>query len=413
MDLAESAQTEESHPDLGGMSERQQQRRRLGNSSSSRTSLTLAIIAFFIVLVLAISVRIAFLFENDSLLLHSSPSSFHSVPRPKNKAKASSITTTSTSNNDNNNINNADEEEEDNVKFCASIQKASTAGSSQSQHRMIHVLVSNAGHFNFLHNALLSMQHATDNVNWIPVILGIGSGVCPLLYNQTTLHNNVICVPYLHRLLYQLARDEPESIVQIEKENAVQNHNGNITKIYESIDTTFYGWGAIEHKFLINAKLYAIRDVLTCGYDVFVTDTDVAFRKDPRPYITTPKATTTPSAIIQVYAQNDTNRASYPLDINSGFMYWKYSLSNIQLIHDIITIPPFWHIDQSRVNFMLENHSTPHQLLSTLQFPNGQMFLHHRDMLNMSNIVVFHANYNSKQGEKENMLREMGLWFLD
>jgi hypothetical protein len=94
-------------------------------------------------------------------------------------------------------------------------------------------------------------------------------------------------------------------------------------------------------------------------------------------------------------------------------MYWKYSTSNIQLINDIITIPPFWYIDQSRVNFMMENHTTPHALLSTFEFPNGQMFLHHRDILNMDNIVAFHANYNSKQGEKENMLREMGLWFLD
>jgi hypothetical protein len=263
------------------------------------------------------------------------------------------------------------------------------------------------------------MQHATDNnVNWTPVVLGIGSGVCPLIHNATTTtlaNMHIICVPYLHRLLYQLARDEPESIVQIEKENAVQNHNGNITKIYDSIDSTFYGWGAIEHKFLINAKLYAIRDVLSCGYDVFVTDTDVAFRKDPRPYFTTPSATTTTNEeiVIQVYAQNDTNPSSYPLDINSGFMYWKYSLSNIQLINDIITIPPFWYIDQSRVNFMMENQSTPHALLSTLEFPNGQMFLHHKDLLIMDNIVVFHANYNSKQGEKENMLREMGLWFLD
>lgn len=356
--------------------------------------------------------------DNSFLLSSSSSSSFQSVPRPNN-AKASSITATIS--NANNKSMNSSEEEEGNIQLCASIQNASTKGSSQSQHRMIHVLVSNAGHFNFLHNVLLSMQHATaHDVNWTPlVLLGIGPGVCPLLYNTTTLTKKVICVPYLHRLLHQLARDEPESIVQIEKENAVQNHNGNITKIYESIDTTFYGWGAIEHKFLINAKLYAIRDVLYCGYDVFVTDTDVAFRKDPRPYFTTHTSTSSAAAtnsnekMIQVYAQNDTNPTSYPLDINSGFMYWKYSSSNLQLIQDIITIPPFWHIDQSRVNFMLEHHSTPHQLLSTLHFPNGQMFLHHKDILNMSNIVVFHANYNSKQDEKEHMLREMELWFLD
>lgn len=38
------------------------------------------------------------------------------------------------------------------------------------------------------------------------------------------------------------------------------------------------------HVFIINAKLYAARDVLAAGFGVFLTDVDVILLQDPRPY---------------------------------------------------------------------------------------------------------------------------------
>ena len=90
--------------------------------------------------------------------------------------------------------------------------------------------------------------------------------------------------------------------------------------------------------------------------DAFITDTDIGFRTDPRPYF----AIDGPEG--DVIAQNDTNNA-YQLSLNSGFMYWKNTLQNRDLIHDIITVPPFWHVDQARVNSRMYNHSTHHTLL--------------------------------------------------
>jgi len=170
------------------------------------------------------------------------------------------------------------------------------------------------------------------------------------------------------------------------------------------VDTTFYGWGSVEHKFLINSKLYALRDVLECGADAFITDTDIGFRQDPRPYfaISGPRG--------DIIAQNDTND-NYQLSLNSGFMYWKKTLQNLDLIHDINTVPLFWHVDQARVNTRMHNRSTPHTLLDAFEFPNGHMLNSNPNKL--GNMVVFHANWKSKQHQKEEMLRKVGLWFLN
>jgi len=220
---------------------------------------------------------------------------------------------------------------------------------------------------------------------------------------------------YLERHLEQLQRDEPESMKQIQdfirEDTAVSslqagndkssNNNSNSSE-FQTIDTSFYGWGAVAHKFLINSKLYALRDVLECGADAFITDTDIGFRKDPRPFfaISGPKG--------DIIAQNDTNPMVYELNINSGFMYWKRTDQNLDLIHDIITVPPFWHVDQVRVNTRMYKRNTPHTILDTFLFPNGAATI---EM--MGDSIILHANWNDKQHEKENMLKRANLWFLE
>ncbi|KAL7525133.1 hypothetical protein ACHAXR_002897 [Thalassiosira sp. AJA248-18] len=294
--------------------------------------------------------------------------------------------------------------------FCNSLMGALAQG--PNNRTMMHAFVSNSGHFPFLHNVLLSMLR--NGMPWKPLILSIGAGVCPMLANITELHGRYLCIPYLDRLLDQLQWDEPESIEQIHSHLIQQQQQSNTTTTYvdnnndeqfHTIDNSFYGWGSVEHKFLINAKLYALRDILECGADAFITDTDIGFRQDPRPYfasITGPEG--------DIVAQNDTND-SYQLSLNSGFMYWKRTSQNLDLINDIITVPPFWHVDQARVNARMHNRSTPHTLLDAFNFPNGNMlnnFFHRLD-----DIVVFHANFNDKQYQKEEMLSKAGLWFLN
>ena len=289
-----------------------------------------------------------------------------------------------------------------NTPFCNSIEGAVSRGSSDDR-LMIHAFVSNTGHFPFLHNVLLSMKHS--GIDWKPLVLSIGAGVCSRLANVTELQDQYICVPYLERLFQRLQRDEPESVEQISdklKANTTANEHSNSTR-FSDIDNTFYGWGTVEHKFLINSKLYALRDILDCGADAFITDTDIGFRTDPRPYFAIDGKEG------DIVAQNDTNNA-YQLSLNSGLMYWKNTTQNRDLIQDIITVPPFWHVDQARVNSRMYNHSTPHTLLDAYLFPNGHMLNDHFDKLN--DTVVFHANWNSERGQKEGMLRKMGLWFL-
>ena len=100
---------------------------------------------------------------------------------------------------------------------------------------------------------------------------------------------------------------------------------------FGNVDKTFFGWGSVEHKFLINSKLYALLDILECGADAFITDTDIGFRKDPRGYFDVVGSRG------DIVAQNDTNPTNYELNINSGFMYWKRTPDNLDLIKDILT----------------------------------------------------------------------------
>lgn len=219
--------------------------------------------------------------------------------------------------------------------FCNSLEEALAIGSTKGR-TMIHAFVSNSGHFPFLHNVLLSMIR--NNLSWKPLVLSIGTGVCSMLANVTELHGHYVCVPYLERLFHQLQRDEPESVEQIDSKLLLipsqQHENGtksnNHSARFQEIDNMFQEWGSVEHKFLINSKLYALRDILSCGADAFITDTDIAFRKDPRPYFAIAGAKG------DIVAQNDTNAENYQLSINSGFMYWKATTDNVDLIDDII-----------------------------------------------------------------------------
>jgi Nucleotide-diphospho-sugar transferase len=311
--------------------------------------------------------------------------------------------------------------------------------------KMVHAFVSNSGHIAFLQNVLLSMKE--NNIPWTPVVFAMDEGVCESLAASNDRMNRIpnsfhdqqqhhqqqqqqqvaVCILYLDRHLQQLARDEPESIEQIEDEMKkrttpwpIQKSKRKETVTYSRTTTTnytnntryetmigknFFGWGSVEHKFLINVKMYVLRDILNCNVDAFVTDTDMAFRDDPRPYfeIDGPKG--------DVVAQNDTNDY-YKLSLNSGLMYWRNTPTNRKLADDMITTLPFWWNDQSRVNWLLHNRSTPHTLLNADEFPNGHMMNNYWDKI-QDKVVIAHANWNSKYSEKQERLAKAGLWFLD
>src|SRR6056300_1519549 len=74
------------------------------------------------------------------------------------------------------------------------------------------------------------------------------------------------------------------------------------------------------------------------------------------------------------------------------------------------TVPPFQMKNQMRVNNRIHYHKTPHTILDEYKFPNGWMLRNH--FINLTDIVMFHANWDSNQARKVNMLKRAGLWFL-
>ena len=169
---------------------------------------------------------------------------------------------------------------------------------------------------------------------WNPLVLAIGTDVCPTIETFSGV-GTVVCVPYLDRLLHQLQRDEPQSLEQIKAE-LLHKYNNTLSSsqsssLFDHIEQNVFGWGnGVEYKFLINAKLYALRDVMECGLDAFITDTDIGFRQDPRPYFDIDGLEG------DIIGQNDTNSEIYKVNMNSGFMYWKRTKRNLDLIDDII-----------------------------------------------------------------------------
>ena len=77
----------------------------------------------------------------------------------------------------------------------------------------------------------------------------------------------------------------------------------------------------------------------------------------------------------------------------------------------VTTVPPFQMKNQMRVNNRIHYHKTPHTILDEYKFPNGWMLRNHFN--NLTDIVMFHANWDSNQARKVNMLKRAGLWFLN
>lgn len=67
--------------------------------------------------------------------------------------------------------------------------------------------------------------------------------------------------------------------------------------------------------------------------------------------------------------------------------------------------------DQMRVNNRMNFHGTPHTILDVYKFPNGWMLRNH--FKELTDIVIFHANWDSNQSRKRQMLKRAGLWFLN
>lgn len=87
-------------------------------------------------------------------------------------------------------------------------------------------------------------------------------------------------------------------------------------------------------------------------------------------------------------------------------------MENRNLSDRLIRDRPFWMIDQHRVNDILHNLSTPHTLLDANRFPNGNMLNMYWTVI-QNDVVVAHANWNTGYMEKQIMLEQAGLWYLN
>jgi hypothetical protein len=273
-----------------------------------------------------------------------------------------------------------------NLTFCERLESISVRDSHYGNpNPAVHAFVCNSGHMPLLLNSIASIQR--QGQPWVPLVLGLDHEVCPFL---TAANVTVACVPYAQRVLDQMQTDEPESYQEYLRVDAK-------TIIHQSAS-----WGSPLHKILINAKLFALRDILHCHLDAFVSDTDIFFMNNPWPYFWND-----PNPVV---AQNDTNEG-FSLNMNSGFMFWRNSELTRNLSQSLIRDMIWWHIDQARVNILLWERNISHTILPTWLFPNGHILSLLKDH-QLNDTVAIHVNWNDHFDSKKKVLQNRNLWLL-
>ena len=252
---------------------------------------------------------------------------------------------------------------------------------------MVHAFVANSGHMPLLLNSLKSIHRLPTP--WKSLVFALDTKICSDL-RQLSSKIDISCIPYAPRMLQQMKQDEP-----IFYQECI-NKTGQEISLHESAS-----WGSDMHKVLINSKLYALRDSLNCGLDVFLTDVDVAFLKDPRPYFDGGE---------DIIAQNDTNPVNYKLNINSGFMYWRHTQQNLNLSQALVKETVWSYFDQTRVNELLWERRVNATILNTTQFPNGFSLW---GLTTLNDTIAVHVNWNENLDQKIQRLMKHDLWLID
>ena len=282
-------------------------------------------------------------------------------------------------------------------KFCQEIYEAEEflEPPNELRRKMVHVFVANSGHLPLLRNSLVSIRRLPTR--WKSIVFALDDKLCPDLRQQSP-ELSPICIYYAPRLLQQMKRDEPEFY------RAHMNKTGEEVSLHETAV-----WATEMHTVLINSKLYGRREILNCGLDVFLTDADIVFLKDPRPYFVGE----------DIIAQHD-HRPEHkkPLrTLNSGFMFWRHTPQNLNLSQALIKEPSQWQArEQLRVNRLFRAKRIRVTILPSNQFPNGAMMRakdQNGNQIPLSKeAVVAHANFNQHLDQKRELLSKHGLWLI-
>eukprot|EP00912_Choanoflagellata_sp_UC4_P000476 UC4_evm1s296 len=148
----------------------------------------------------------------------------------------------------------------------------------------IHTIIANLGIVDVVKNTICSKARLakpyrnSEEKNKI-LVLAMDDEICGALKNDGFIGNtdfgdghgvDVVCVAFYKRMIAQMKILEPLSFIQIKRDLKV-----NLKQMAD--------WNTIAHKVLINAKLYALYNLLSCGFGAFISDADVVLFHDPLP----------------------------------------------------------------------------------------------------------------------------------
>ncbi|XP_033114782.1 UDP-D-xylose:L-fucose alpha-1,3-D-xylosyltransferase-like isoform X2 [Anneissia japonica] len=167
-----------------------------------------------------------------------------------------------------------------------------------------------------------------------------------------------------------------------------------------------------EYRKLVYRRPKYIYDELRKGKNVFFCDVDTFWLKDPFPYLV---------GDYDVILQRDVYfRPSYvPIRYCAGMVYFRSSTSVIKFVNKWSQMTLKEKLDsknndQTIMNKLLKEATLKRKILTSHEFPNGQIYFNGTlSAADRQKAVVVHNNWVTGHNTKVNRFRNAGLWLID
>ena len=169
-------------------------------------------------------------------------------------------------------------------------------------------------------------------------------------------------------------------------------------------------------------KVTSVYLVLSLNHNVLFQDADLVWFRDPLPYF----EHVADDQVDTFWMDDGARSARYtPWYANSGFYFLRanprvlFFMHRLLMSYDIIqAVRSHQHALIMLLTDLMAKHGLTAQLLSPLDFPQGQVFHHKKDVMRdfvsgAREPYVFHMCWTASRVDKLRYLKNIALWFID
>lgn len=187
--------------------------------------------------------------------------------------------------------------------------------------------------------------------------------------------------------------------------------NGYFTYFINLNITNFSHFGTQDFSKCCYIKLYLIEQFINMNYNIFYTDGDIFFIKNPLDELKQLK-----TQDVDMLIQNDSIYDNDYSNVCAGFLYVSsneitkkyFNISNIENTHKYNECMKF-NNDQTFINMYIKSYMNT-LLFPLCKFPNGNYFYNFSDKI-MDSAVMVHFNWVVGH-EKQERMKKYGMWVI-